>query len=116
MALIKPIAVGGLNVTNATLNTVSPVNISSGHVVCVSVWHSASSGTNTTDITISGTQGTDYEILLNDNTSQPVTGNVSTQSFKGMVIKAKNDITIQATHSAPEGTMTRGGILIYDLS
>lgn len=120
-------AEGGLNVTGATLSLSSnhgtttfsgdcTANISAGHIAVVSVWQHSQLGTLTTSVNISGTEGTDYEVIMNDTTSKVVAGQVADpQKFVGMVIKAKNAITITATHGG--GTnYPSGGILIYDLS
>ncbi len=106
---------GGSAITAATLSVTSPVSIDAGHIAIVATWQRGQTGTPTTSITISGTQNTDYEIILTDDTSQPVTGQITTQSFKSMVIKAINNITITADHTGGTNYIG-GGILIYDLS
>jgi hypothetical protein len=118
---------GGLNVTGATLSLSDShgttnqwgnctANISAGHVAVVSVWQRSGSGTLTTTVDISGTEGTDYEVIMNDTTSKVVAGQViDLQKFVGMVIKAKNAITITAKHGGGQN-YPGGGILLYDLS
>lgn len=92
------------------------VNISAGHVAVVSVWQHSQVGTLTASVSITGAENIDYEVIMNDTTSKVVAGQVANpQKFAGMVIKAKNAITITATHGG--GTnYPSGGILIYDLS
>lgn len=118
---------GGIDVTEATLSLSSKhgtttysgnctANISAGHVAVVSVWQHSQLGTLTTSVSITGTENIDYEIVMSDTTSKIIAGQVaSPQDFKGMVIKAINNITVTATHSGGQNYPS-GGILIYDLS
>lgn len=106
---------GGSAITAATLSVSSPVTIDAGHIGIVATWQRGQTGSPETSITISGTQDVDYEIILTDDTSQPVTGQITVQSFKTRVIKAINNITITADHSGGTNYIG-GGILIYDLS
>lgn len=120
-------AEGGLNVTGATLylsdkhgtttyNGTCAAIIHAGHVAVVSVWQHSQLGNLTTSVNISGREGIDYEVIMNDTTSQVVAGQVANpQKFVGMVIKAKNDITITAAHGGGQNYPS-GGILLYDLS
>lgn len=118
---------GGIDVTEATLSLSSKhgttahngncvANIDAGHVAVVSVWQHSQLGTLTASVSITGTENIDYEVIMNDTTSKVVAGQVAgTQKFAGMVIKAKNAITITATHGDGKNYPS-GGILIYDLS
>ena len=115
MALFPCLQGDGSAITAATLSVTSPVNISAGHMAIVATWQRAQTGDPTTSITISGTQNTDYEVILTDNTSQPVTGQITDQSFKSMVIKAINNITITTDHTGGTNYIG-GGSLIYELS
>lgn len=115
MALFPCLQGGGSAITAATLSINSPVSIDAGHIAIVATWQNSQHGSPTSSITISGTQDTDYEVILTDDTSQPITGQIIAQSFKTRVIKAINNITITAEHSGGTNYLS-GGILIYDLS
>ena len=117
----------GIDVTKATLSLSSNhgtttysgncvANIDAGHVAVVSVWQHSQAGTLNVSVSITGTENIDYEVIMNDTTSKVIAGQVANpQKFAGMVIKAKNAITITAAHSGGQNYPS-GGILIYDLS
>lgn len=115
MAFFECVANNG-TIRSATLTVSSPVSIKAGHVAVVSAWQSAYFGTLSTSISISGTEGVDYKVILNNNSARPEGGGGDFKTdFKGKVIKAINNITITATHSG--GTnYPNGGITVYDLT
>ena len=107
---------GGSAITAATLNATSPVSIDAGHIAVASAWRHSQSGTPTATITVSGTEGTDYEILLSDSTTKYISGQLTDDyACKALVIKAINNVTITLSHSG--GTnYPSGGAMVYDLS
>lgn len=107
--------VGGSAITTATLDATSPVSIDAGHIAVATAFQLSQTGSPSVSITISGTQDVDYEILLDDTTTNFQSGEFSSHANHAMVVKAINNITITLTHSG--GTnFTNGGALVYDLS
>lgn len=107
----------GVDVSSAELKTSSPVTILAGHAAIISTWRTSVTGTVSVSISISGNAGTDYDILFQDTTSVPETGsNLQKYAFKGMVVKAKHDITITLSETSSGTTYSQHGILVYDLS
>lgn len=90
---------GRLNVKSAVLKTTSTA-VKSGHVAVIGVAQQAQTGTPIANITISGTRGTDYEVILTDNTTRVLGGQISdAHAQRFMVIKAINTVTVTISHS-----------------
>jgi hypothetical protein len=106
---------GGSAITAATLDATSPVSIDAGHIAVATAFQTAYGGTPSASITISGTQDVDYEILLDDTTTNFLIGQATAVAHHALVVKAINNITI--TLSATGGSnYPEGGTLVYDLS
>lgn len=106
---------GGSAITAATLSVSSPVSIDAGHIAVATAFRSVQTGKPTVSISVSGTQGVDYEILLDDTTTDFFNAAVGARAHHAMVIKAINNITITLSDTGGTNFPTSGE-LVYDLS
>jgi hypothetical protein len=107
---------GGLNVQNAVLKT-SSTKIKSGHVAVVGVGQLAQGGTSNANITISGTRGTDYEVILTGNSTNVINGQLAdSRAQRFMVIKAINDVNVTVSHGNSGGNFPSWYSMVADLS